>query len=124
MNLKDYARSKSTNIKKLAEQIGVTPSTLYAISNGSTNFDNIGISLFNKIADALNVSTDELYKTLRFGNEETSEDEFALSSEELQLLYLYRMIDDDFKQPIAHILETLTNPNIRNDDMTITLFTE
>ena len=53
---------------------------------------------------------------------EMPEDDSTLSSDELQLLYLYRKIDDDFKQPFARILETLTNPDIKDDDMPMLLF--
>lgn len=61
MNLKELARSRGTNLKKVAEQSGVPASTLYAISSGDTNFEKVGISTFMKVADALGMSAEELY---------------------------------------------------------------
>lgn len=61
MNLKELAKLKGTNIKQLAEKCNIPASTLYAISSGDTNFDNVGISVFIKIADALGMKAEELY---------------------------------------------------------------
>lgn len=60
MNLKDLAKSKGTNIKKLSESCGVSPSTIYAIASGDTNVDNVGIDLFLKISKALGMSAEDL----------------------------------------------------------------
>ena len=65
MNLKEVARSSGTNIKQLAEKCDVPASTLYSISRGDTNLDNVGIDLFLKIAHGLNVSSEELYSLVR-----------------------------------------------------------
>ena len=61
MNLKEFAKLHGTSIAKLSTASGIPASTLYAISQGATTFDNIGISRFVKLADALGVSVDELY---------------------------------------------------------------
>lgn len=102
MNLKEYARSRGTNIKKLAEKIDVTPSTLYAIANGSTDFDHIGISLFNKIADALNVTTDELYKILKDDSDGISDGSLHLTENELRLVFYYRNSNENGKDAILN----------------------
>lgn len=83
MNLKELARSRGTNLKQVAEKCGVPPSTLYAISRGDTNFDNIGISLFMKIADALDMQPEELY------GREPSETEWSDPAER-ELVGIYR----------------------------------
>lgn len=108
MNLKDYARSKGTNIKKIAEQIGVTPSTLYAISNGSTDFDHIGISLFSSIASALAVTTDELYSVLRF-DDEVDESE-VLSNDEKELIRYFRQLSPKAKRSMLLALNAYLEP--------------
>lgn len=64
MNLKQLCKEKGTNINKLAEKVGVTPSTLYAISNGDTTLNNVGVSLFIAISSELGYTTDELYALL------------------------------------------------------------
>lgn len=61
MNLMELAKSKGTNLKKVAEQCGIPPTTLYAISRGDTNFDNVGIGIVMKVANALDMTVDELY---------------------------------------------------------------
>lgn len=64
MNLKELCKAKGTNIKRLAEQLNVSQSTLYSISNGATSIEGVGISLFIDIANALDCTTDELYCVL------------------------------------------------------------
>ena len=56
MNLKELAKAKGTNLKKVAERCGVPPTTHYAISSGSTKFENVGIGTFMKIAKELGMS--------------------------------------------------------------------
>ena len=64
MNLKEFCKSKGTNINKIAEQSGIPPTTLYTISSGKTPIGNMGISMFIKVANALGCTTDELYDAL------------------------------------------------------------
>lgn len=64
MNLKELAKAKGTNVKKLAEKCGVASSTLYAISGGGTNLDNIGIDLFLKVSNALGMTAESLRREL------------------------------------------------------------
>ena len=95
MNLKELARARGTNLKKVAEQCGVPPSTLYAISSGETNFENVGIGLFMKIAYALDLDTEDLYrmtpekaKQLKEAALEYSRDhDFYDMADELELRY-------------------------------------
>lgn len=61
MDLKSLARSRGTNLKRVAEECGIPPTTLYAISRGDTNFDNVGIGTAIKVAGALDMSVEELY---------------------------------------------------------------
>ena len=102
MNLREYCKTKGTNIKQLAEKLDIAPSTLYSISNGETSPDNVGISLFMSIAAALNCSTEELHRVLT-----TSEVHYAvvelpsecdLDNDESELLALYRNMDDKHKE--------------------------
>lgn len=88
MNLKEIARSRGTNLKQIADQCGVPASTLYAISRGDTNFDNVGIGTFLKLCDALGMTAEELY-----GYED--EPAVQLTDEERELLHVMRSITQD-----------------------------
>lgn len=48
MNLKELAKLRGTNLKRISEQTQIPASTLYAISQGETTFDNVGVSRFLK----------------------------------------------------------------------------
>ena len=95
MNLKEIAKAKGTNIKRLAESCGIPASTVYAISSGDTNADNVGIGVTMKLAAALDMTVDELYAQMsgfeyavvQLPAEET------VSSDERELLELYRRMD-------------------------------
>lgn len=97
MNLKELAKLKGTNIKKLSEKCGLPPSTLYAISSGDTNLDNVGIDMFLKIADALEMSAEQLKGTMDGSSVSYAVVELptadSTTSEERELLFLYRRMD-------------------------------
>lgn len=67
MNLREFCKAKGTNIKRVAEQLSIPPTTLYSISIGETALDNVGISTFISVANALGCSSDELYIALSGG---------------------------------------------------------
>ena len=97
MNLREYCKTKGTNIKQLAEKLGIAPSTLYSISNGETSPDNVGISLFMSIASALDCTTEELHHVLttdevHYAFVELPDDEMSI--DERELLTLYRNMDE------------------------------
>lgn len=104
MNLKELARVRGTNIKRLAEQCGVPASTLYAISSGDTNFDNVGIGLFLKISEALGMTADELYYI-------TSEPTLSelptpeLTEQEQKLLKAFRSMDERGKRLVLALCD-------------------
>ena len=102
MNLKEVAKSKGTNIRQLAEKCGVPASTLYSISRGDTNLDNVGVDLFLKIARGLDVSSEELYslvkKSVEYAIVEMDPvDQFHLNDMEHELLEIYRSLNSDGK---------------------------
>lgn len=96
MNLKELARSKGTNLKQVAEKCGIPPTTLYAISRGDTNFENVGIDTVIKVAKALDMTAEELYTgepsvnyaVVRLGER---------SDEEEKLLEMYREMDPEYR---------------------------
>ena len=94
MNLRDIAKSRGTNLKKIAEKCDVPPSTLYAISSGDTNFENVGIGLFMKIADALDMTPEELYGSETHVDYAMVDMSKADSVDERELLALFRNMDD------------------------------
>lgn len=65
MDLKEFCRQRGTTLKRVAEQANIPLSSAYTIASGTTPLDNVGISVFMRIADVLNCTTDELYIALR-----------------------------------------------------------
>lgn len=110
MNLKEYARLRGTNIKKLSEKSGIPASTLYAISSGDTDFDHTGISVFNAISSALGVTSDELYYALRFEDYKIEEKQSSveLTDDERDLIEMYRSISDDARDFLMVMAITLS----------------
>ena len=96
MNLKELAKARGTNLKKVAEQTGIPASTLYAISQGGSNFESVGIDIFIKVADALGMSVEDLRELPNVTPENveyylvTIED----SDQERELLELFDKMDD------------------------------
>ena len=58
MNLKEFCKSKGTNINKIAEQSGIPPTTLYTISSGKLNGERL-----RQIANKYGVTVDFLLGT-------------------------------------------------------------
>lgn len=52
---------RGIKVAAFARENNITPSTLYAINDGTTGFDKIGISTFLKIAKGLGMSAEEIY---------------------------------------------------------------
>ena len=100
MNLKEFARSKGTNIKQIATKTGIAPTTLYAISSGETALDNVGISLFITLSECLNCTTDELYSTLN-GSEAQEQ------TREHDLIAAFRMLDVVDQETLIKIANAL-----------------
>ena len=96
MNLKELAKSKGTNIKQIAEKCGIPASTLYEISNGGTNVDNVGIDIFLKVSHVLGMSAEQLMGEIgdvRYTMVELPMEEMA-TAEERELLDLFRKMGD------------------------------
>ena len=89
MDLKRLAREKGTNLKRVAEQCAIPPSTLYAISRGDTNFGNVGIDTAIKVANALGMTVEELYT----GEAPEASRDSEISPDESRLLRMFRMMD-------------------------------
>ena len=101
MNLKEVAKSKGTNIKQLAEKCGVPASTLYSISRGDTNLDNVGVDLFLKIAQELDIDAEDLYAMCKKNVIYTVvKIEDGGSDNEQELIGIYRSLPDDGKNQL------------------------
>ena len=92
MNLKELAKKRGTNLKQVAEKCGIPPTTLYSISRGDTNFDNMGIGTAMKVADALGITVEELYTGEKFAPNAPAA---ALAPGERQLVDAYRAMSDE-----------------------------
>lgn len=99
MNLKDFCKLKGTTLNKVADNLNIAASTLYAISSGDTALDKVGVSLFMRLADALECTTDELYNVLK-DNESASDESKSLSPDELELVAIYRNLTPTGQQQL------------------------
>lgn len=100
MNLKELARHRGTNLKQVAEKCGIPASTLYAISRGDTNLDNVGIDTFLKLSGALGMDAQELMNEMNGVSNSTrppARQEEALSTDEQRLVALYRKMDAQYR---------------------------
>ncbi|EOS51149.1 helix-turn-helix domain-containing protein [Adlercreutzia caecimuris] len=59
--IQDLFSERGIKVAPFARENDITPSTLYAIISGKTAFENIGISIFIKIAEGLGMTAEELY---------------------------------------------------------------
>lgn len=113
MNLKEFARMKGTNLKKIADETGIPPTTLYAISKGDTVFDNVGIGTFAKLAEALGVSMEELRRIqddeFAYASMDNVLPEFPLSPEEHELVTIFDSLDEHGKRQLLQIAKILGN---------------
>lgn len=98
MNLKELARLRGTNLKQVAEKCGIPASTLYAISRGDTNLDNVGIDTFLKLSNALSMDAQELMNIMN-GVPVTParQEEEQLTDKERRIIELYRQMDSTYK---------------------------
>ena len=94
MNLRDFCKERGTNIKRVAEQLGIAPSTLYSISSGETSLDNVGISLFMDVAHALGCTADELHGILS-GTDCGFTEHGQLTERESELLGIMRNVTNE-----------------------------
>lgn len=118
MNLKELAKARGTNLKRIAEQTGIPRSTLYAISQGETNFDNVGISTFITLAQALDMPVERVYELpsippekieeyiLSLDDDETVADS-ATTPDESALLSSYRALDARDKERLLEIARVM-----------------
>ena len=101
MNLKELARHRGTNLKQVAEKCGIPASTLYAISRGDTNLDNVGIDTFLKLSGALGMDAQELMNEMNgvsnSARPPARQEEDGLPPDERSLLNLYRKMDTQYK---------------------------
>lgn len=57
----DIFEARGIKVASFARENNITPSTLYAIHDGTTKFEKIGINTFMKIAHGLGMTAEELY---------------------------------------------------------------
>ena len=114
MNLKDFCNAKGTTLSKIAGNLGIATSTLYAISNGDTTLDKVGISLFMRIAESLDCTTDELYSVLK--NDVSIDDNTRyLTDDEITILDNYRALSSAGKSILKGVLDGLVLSHPKNN---------
>jgi transcriptional regulator with XRE-family HTH domain len=116
MNLKDFCKAKGTTLSKIADNLGIATSTLYAISNGDTTLDKVGISLFMRIAESLDCTTDELYSVLK--NDVSIDDNTRyLTDDEITILDNYRVLSSAGKSILKSVLDGLVLSHPKNNQV-------
>lgn len=111
MNLKELARSKGTNLKQVAEKCEIPPTTLYSISRGDTNFDNVGINTAIKVANALGITVEELYTGK--SPVRPPAQQMELSNNERQLIDLYRNMDAQYRAMLLKSAEAYVGASVK-----------
>lgn len=112
MNLKELARARGTNLKRVAEECGIPASTLYAISSGETTWDNVGIGLFIKLADTFEIDTEELYRldsytpdvsyaAVKLPEDDDDAETPAYADDERELIDLYRAMSVEYREMLV-----------------------
>ncbi len=129
MNLKELAKARGTNLKQVAEKCGIPASTLYAISRGDTNFENVGIGTAIRVAGSLGMTVEELYlgKTQEQMSSELKEgalshssshdpfEEMADSSETRELMYLYKNMDSRHREMLVETVRSFAGLSEKNE---------
>lgn len=64
--LKTFLQRKNISIYALSKECGISYSSLHYIVNGRTPYENCSVQVFKSIADALNVSMNELYEECQY----------------------------------------------------------
>ena len=113
--MKELARSKGTNLKQVAEKCGIPPTTLYSISSGDTNFDNVGINTAIKVANALGITVEELYTGEPIQRPPARQME--LSDKERRLVELYREMDAQFRAMLLKSAEAYVGASVKEADV-------
>ena len=102
--LSDLLIEKQTNAKAVAEQAGVTPSTIYSIIKRDNS--KVDIDTLIKICKVLDVSIE------RFYDEYYDKTPFpTLSQREQDLVSAYRLLDDRQKDVIDYQIRTFAEFN-------------
>lgn len=115
MNLKELARSKGTNLKQVAEKCGIPPTTLYSISRGDTNFDNVGINTAIKVANALGITVEELYTGE--SKQRPHARQMRVSDKERRLVELYREMDAQYRAMLLKSAEAYAGASVKEADV-------
>ena len=76
MTLKDILSEKKISLYQFSKETGIPYSTLSDIVNGKTEINTCTVLTMKKIADGLEMSVDDLYKTLSRDNQDDSFDLF------------------------------------------------
>lgn len=100
--LADILREKNIKVTDLAKNIGVAPTTIYSIIDRDNM--KIDISVLIKICNYLNVDINLFYKDY-LNNNIIKEKSNHLTAEEINLLNMFRNIDDYGKKAIDAILK-------------------
>lgn len=99
MDLKEFCKLRGTTLKRVAEKSGIPLSSAYTIASGKTPLNNVGISVFMRLASALGCTTDELYTALT-EDVDIQENMHQLTPLEYELVDIYRNITPKGQQQL------------------------
>lgn len=105
--LSDLLREKNTNAKALADQIGVTPSTIYSIIKRDNS--KVEIDTLMKICKALDVSVEKFYDEYV-----SSKPDEVFSEEEKTMMKDIRSLTEEQREVIGYQIKVFKEYNEMN----------
>ena len=99
--IKKLFEQRHIKAASFAREWDITPSTLYAILDGATSFENIRVGTFIKIAKGLGMTADELY----YGDKRSGEP--PLTEREKHLVKQYQNMNDAAKSAVDTVISSM-----------------
>lgn len=118
--LKNILSEKNMSIKELSENTGIPINTLYSITKRDSV--NVRPDTLEKIADALDVPSNELIQRLRQEIQETQQNLYVLQCR-LKEAEALRQHEFEWRQKLSRCLKELTHYDYSDDEVGIIIST-